>query len=74
MGASESFFSTTLLVGRLGERRKGAELEDGGMNPKLLKMFPLEKNHMQVLFTSSADISCVQMVDEISLHVSTRNL
>lgn len=61
-------------MGRLGERRKGAELADGGMNPKLLKMFPLEKNHMQVLFTSSADISCVQMVDEISLHVSTRNL
>lgn len=61
-------------MGKLGERRKGAELADGGMNPKLLKMFPLEKNHMQVLFTSSADISCVQMVDEISLHVSTRNL
>lgn len=43
------------------------------MNAKLIKMFPLEKNHMQVLFTSTADISCVQMVDKISLHVSTRN-
>ena len=41
------------------------------MNAKLIKMFPLEKNHMQVLFTSTADISCVQMVDKISLRVST---
>lgn len=57
-----------------GGGRKGAELGDGGINPELIKMFPLEKNHMQVLFTSTADISCVQMVDEISLHVSTRNL
>ena len=70
MGGSESFLSTTLLAGRLGGRRKGAELGDGGMNAKLIKMFPLEKNHMQVLFTSSADISPVQMVDKISLHVS----
>lgn len=60
-------------MGRLAGRRKGAELGNGGMNPKLLKMFPLEKNHMQALFTSTADISRVQMVDEISLHVSTRN-
>lgn len=64
MGASESFFSTTLLVGRLGGRRKGAELGDGGMKPTLIKMLPLEKNHMQVFFTSTADISHVQMVDE----------
>ena len=61
-------------MGGLGGWRKGAELGDGGVNAKLIKMFPLEKNHGQVLFTSTADISCVQMVDEISLHVSTRNL
>lgn len=76
MGASESFFSTTLEKcggGGIGGRRKGAVLGDGGMNAKRIKIFSLEKNHMQVLFTSTADISCVQMVDEISLHVSTRN-
>lgn len=75
MGASESFFSTTLEKwgGGVGGRRKGAVLGDGGMNAKRIKIFSLEKNHMQVLFTSTADISCVQMVDEISLHVSTRN-
>lgn len=73
-GCKRVLFQHNIASGEVRGRRKGAELGDGGMNAKLIKMFPLEKNHMQVLFTSTADISCVQMVDKISLHVSTRNL
>ena len=72
-GCKRVLFQHNIASGEVRGRRKGAELGDGGMNAKLIKMFPLEKNHMQVLLTSTADISPVQMVDKISLHVSTRN-
>ena len=72
-GCKQVLFQHNIASGQVRGRRKGAELGDGGMNAKLIKMFPLEKNHMQVLLTSTADISPVQMVDKISFHVSTRN-